>query len=586
MTVRWSLADARRHLDCVRPWLLAFSTYTLLTIALTWPMLPRAASAVVRDTGDTLQQTYSLAWIWRAFTTDPFHLYDATIFYPQRFSLAFSESLLVPSLLAAPVQALTGNPILAYNVATLLAFPLTALAACALARALTGSWPAGLLAGLIYGFYPYRFDQLTQVQNVSSYWPPLTLWALLRFNTAPTWRWALVFWGTLVAGALTSLYSAAFTAVAAGLFQLWELLASRRLGGAAYLRLTIAGLGGLVVLAPFAYPYVVLSRSAAFHWSIEPMIGFSADLKDWLSAPPENWLYGRVTAPVRAGSLFTQHNLFPGLGALVLAGVGLVAGRPRALVWRFGLLAAVSAVMVHGPVLIAFGELTGIPLPYLLLHRLPVFSSIRVPSRFVVIAMLSLAVLAAFGLSAVLRWRAERVQRRTPLEQGLVPGRTVTSTWIALAAGAVIAAEYVSAPVRTIPVPVGTAVPAVYQWLARQPDQFAIVELPMWPTKGDAELGTTWYIYYATYHWKGLVNGRTTFYPPGYEQLVESAARFPADPAIVALRGTGARYLILHGDLYPPPERERLMALTPLREVARFGSDIVYDLDLTGRRQP
>ena len=54
-----------------------------------------------------------------------------------------------------------GNPILAVNVTNLAAFVLTALGACLLARHLTRSLAAGVVAGLIFAFAPYRFAHIT-----------------------------------------------------------------------------------------------------------------------------------------------------------------------------------------------------------------------------------------------------------------------------------------------------------------------------------------------------------------------------------------------------------------------------------------
>ena len=78
------------------------------------------------------------------------------IFYPAADVLAFSEHLLGVSVIAAPLDWLTGNPVVAANLTSLATFPLCALAAFALARHLTGSSVAAFVAGLVYGFGPYR----------------------------------------------------------------------------------------------------------------------------------------------------------------------------------------------------------------------------------------------------------------------------------------------------------------------------------------------------------------------------------------------------------------------------------------------
>src|SRR5207247_10303932 len=50
-----------------------------------------------------------------------------------------------------------------------------------LVRELTGSDLAGFLAGVAYGFAPYRFGTLPHVQVLSSAWMPFVLLGLHRF---------------------------------------------------------------------------------------------------------------------------------------------------------------------------------------------------------------------------------------------------------------------------------------------------------------------------------------------------------------------------------------------------------------------
>ncbi len=63
--------------------------------------------------------------------------------------------------------------------------------------------------------------------------------------------------------------------------------------------------------------------------------------------------------------------------------------------------AIVFALFALGPHLLVAGNDTHIPLPYDLLNRLPFLGAGRVPLRFTLLASLSLAVLAGFGLVAL-----------------------------------------------------------------------------------------------------------------------------------------------------------------------------------------
>ena len=70
------------------------------------------------------------------------------VFHPSPHVLSYSEHLFGLSLLSTPVYWLTGSPVIAYNVAFLLTFPLSGLAAYLLMFELTGRRDASWLAGL------------------------------------------------------------------------------------------------------------------------------------------------------------------------------------------------------------------------------------------------------------------------------------------------------------------------------------------------------------------------------------------------------------------------------------------------------
>jgi hypothetical protein len=131
----------------------ALLLFFILSLIFTYP-LPLHLAGAVEDTQDALLNVWITAWDGHQLLNDPFHLFDANIFYPYPRTLAYSELLLGNALLALPLTAVTGNPILGYNVALLLSFLLSGLGAYLLVLKLTRSSAAGLLAGAIFSFPP------------------------------------------------------------------------------------------------------------------------------------------------------------------------------------------------------------------------------------------------------------------------------------------------------------------------------------------------------------------------------------------------------------------------------------------------
>ncbi len=105
---------------------LAGALYLGLTLASFYPQSLRPWDTV-GYTGDSLESVYLIAWDVHQFFRAPWRLFDANFLYPQPHPLTFTDHQLLSSLSVAPVVWLTGNPVLAYNVAVALACVLAGL---------------------------------------------------------------------------------------------------------------------------------------------------------------------------------------------------------------------------------------------------------------------------------------------------------------------------------------------------------------------------------------------------------------------------------------------------------------------------
>src|SRR5204862_2200969 len=125
----------------------AFGVCLLLAIAHTWPLALHPGRYSRNDNADTELNAWILAWVEHQLPRDPRHLFDANIFYPAKDPLAFSEPLIVPALIGAPLAWAGASPVLGYNVVLILGFALTAFPTALLLEAWPGSLAARLLAG-------------------------------------------------------------------------------------------------------------------------------------------------------------------------------------------------------------------------------------------------------------------------------------------------------------------------------------------------------------------------------------------------------------------------------------------------------
>ena len=167
-------------------------------------------------------------------------------------------------------------------------------------------------------------------------------------------------------------------------------------------------------------------------------------------------------------------------------------------------------------------------------YWLPGMNLIRVPSRFTLMAMIGLAVLAGVGFDRLTR--------------GLAPARRIASAWLV---GALLVAEFVVIPFGTSPFRVD--IPPVDRWLDSQPKPFAIAEVPI-PPLGDGgawDRRQTEYMLHAMAHWQKTVHGYSGMRLPLHEDLYQKLRTFPDARSLDALRQLAVTYVVVHTDLYP-----------------------------------
>ena len=145
----------------------------------------------VPDFGDPFLSMWRAGWVLQQLRGDPRGLFDANIFYPEPLTLTYSDSMLLPGLSAAPLLAAGLHPVTTYNLVLMSGFVLSGIAAALLVERLTGSWRAGFVSGIVFGFYPYHFEHYSHLELQMMQWMPLALLALHRFLETRRLRYAI-----------------------------------------------------------------------------------------------------------------------------------------------------------------------------------------------------------------------------------------------------------------------------------------------------------------------------------------------------------------------------------------------------------
>src|SRR5215207_7474002 len=296
-----------------RPVAIACLAYTLLAVAYTWPLAVRL-DGVPHDLGDPLLTTWILWWSGTQALPLTATWWNVPAFYPAAGVFGLSEHLLGLAPIAAPVIALTGQPLIGHNIAFLATFILSALGAHFLAYTLTRRHDVSVIAAVAFAFAPYRLPQAPHIQVLASFWTPVCLAALHRFNLSGRPRWAIAAAAAWVLQALCCGYYLFFLGALAGLWVLWFGVGRwplRRLGVVA-----AAFAGGAILLVPFLRGYQrIIRETYGFTRGIGEIGGFGADLASLLSAGEDLLVWGWLRVFERPES-----NLFPGLTIVLLCG--------------------------------------------------------------------------------------------------------------------------------------------------------------------------------------------------------------------------------------------------------------------------
>lgn len=506
-------------------WAVAAVACVLLAIVHTWPLASAPGTLSRNDNGDAQLNEWIMAWVAHQLPRDPAHLFEGNIFYPARDTLAYSEPLIVPAVLGAPVAWLGGSPVLVFNLMVLAGFALTALATYTLVVRWTGDRAAAMLAGSMFAFNTHTLTRLAHVQGLHIYGLPLALLATDRIITGSgrrAWAW-LAAWMAVMA--YTSGYLVVFAAVMIAVALLARVPEWWPRSVSVLTSCALAAVTSALVILPLYLPYRRVARTEHMVRPLEAVLEYSATLKGYLAAA------GTIHFSTWSGGFFKDpvDSFFPGFIAIALAIVAVWAmmrdrlnadgldrtatgGRTRMLI----ALAAVGLILSLGTRTPVYGWLYAI---------FPPMQGLRAAARFGNLFLLGVAVLAGLGLASLRRGRAR--------------------TWGLAAA---TAAVLVGANVESLRAPFEyrrfNGLPAIYRVLAQEPGPVVLAEMPFYPRQAVFENAE--YVLNSTAHWRPLLNGYSGYTPESYGRLADDLWYFPEDRAIAAMRRAGVTHVMVH----------------------------------------
>lgn len=554
--------------------------YALVILLMTWPAPTLLSQQLIGNNEDNWIFFWNNWQLEQAISNGSSWYQSSSLFYPQGVSLITHSNSFLNSLLALPLKPLLG-PVAAFNLVFLFGLWVGAVGMFLLVYHQTGRGAAGFVAGFVFAFSPYHLTRALAHMNLGSihWWPfyALFLGRALQERRMRDAVWAglfaaLTLWSGLHLALLLALWTVAYL--------IWFFWQNRRPdgGGMGFYTWRLLGVTGVVALlfcAPLIWPLLpdwgeLSDAAAAFDESAKNQ----TDLLAYWVPPTYHPVFGDRVNPIYQRFLANQAFMpYVGYAVLILAGLGLVSNWKKQA--RFWLLSGlVWMVLAAGPSVRWNGEtFTQIPLPFRFIGDIFPISALRVPDRFNLLVVFSLASGAGFGVAFL--WERRR--------------------WLTLLLASLMVFEFWCAPLPMWELPETSS---LLDHLAQDSGDYALVDYPM------GYSNSKFWLYFQTLHEKPIVEGHLSRYRPeqyayiasqpllqGFYQYGDRPRFLPAGyigevelplehlgPSLRSLTQDGVRFVLVHQNYLDPVLQQHLWQVLPGLPVYQDKVLALYDL--------
>lgn len=478
-------------------WLVILS-YLGVGIIVTYPLILNLTNLIYGLPGDSYGTLWSFWW-------NKTHVIDW---------IAPAQPTL---LVMAKILTAFFNEVTTYNLLILASYPLAGLAIYLIVYHFTRDKAASWLAGFIYILGPYHiYQSYVHLSLAMIAWLPFYLYALLLWLKDPR-PWRAVVSGVLLAVVILDNYYYGYLAILLTIFFVIGLLIQIRRRKLSFWVALGQGLVAATIATLLAVPFIVPSfdtqAASRFERPLRELFVFRAQWWDFFVPPITHPAVGDLirgtTSYELSGSNYFERTLYLGYMPLFLAIIGCWRNRRSWLTYFLVALFFASLIIATAPSSIATG-----------LHDLfPIF---RVYSRFGLLSLVSVAILAGLGIASV--------------------SRGTRSFLIHIALGLFVLTDFY--PLLPSPMFDVTTPRPVETVLAKQPTGLTII----YPLATLDELRTNEYLGDSRRFGQPLFNA---IHPSHHDERIQEILANPTDPAAIAMmRQFDIRYLLIRKDVY------------------------------------
>jgi hypothetical protein len=537
-----------------QPAFLAFVYFAILSVIMTYPLIARMGSAATAPGGDGGYFIWLVSWYQKALfqlKISPF--FAPFLNYPQGWDLATTD--ITPAMVALALPgSLLFSPSWGYNFSMLLSFILSGWAMYLWVKHLTDDVWAGLVAGTIFAFLPFRMAHFIvgHLSLMGTQWFPFYFWGLFDLLKQEKFSWKPILMAGIAAGliGLTSPYYVYMTILMSGVFVFGFILFKgyKRLKHAVFWKGLLAfGLLAAILVGLSMLPYIRLnSQNGLETRPVDYMNRYSASPTDFVIPPIKHFLWGKWIDDTFNPEIYHESTLYIGAVAFVLMVIAWIKRRQL----RHPELLGIAILVAAGGFVLALGmqlhwlgrivvslprflqpifhhtDLPTIYLPAYYLYRyLPLFSKMRVMMRFGLFTLIFTSLMAGLGAYSLTKSASVKVKR-----------------WVALGLLVLVFVDFypgVLKEIRQIPSrPVDT-------WLAAQPNTGALAQFPFDEESSQSQ------VLYTMVHQKPFLGGDfNANQPEQYTHIQPIMQKFPSRESVDLLRQLGVTYVMVDSARY------------------------------------
>ena len=479
--------------------------FSVLTVIMTFPIiLDFATDAAGFECYDKCHMMWRFWWADFSLENNLDFYHSDYIFYPDGTNIGGNLAYFTTFIGFLLVQFL--DYVATWNIIWFLGLVFGGYGCYLLANNFNKNYLSSIIAGIIFTFTTYHMGHsLAHIGLTMIVWLPIFALFLFKLLEKQSKYYSIVGGIVFFLVSLTHLYYSVFITMFSIVFFTVYIFRQKKVSNKTF----ITNFSILLLIGLVSTSILFLSSPTTgdefSDRTINEHINYSANLENLILPVPEHTtqilsdhgiiisFYSFFDKPVHG--LQIENLIFLGYSVIFLSALAIIKYRKNHI-WFWLLICGIFVLMSFGPELKIFHEPTGIPMPDKLFYdAVPEWNEIRAPARFIVMANLSLAVLASYAVYGLFKSKVSSFKQQLMLTAAI---------------GFVILFEFSMIPYSSYSEPV----PDIYEKIKNDQSKFAVLSTPIGGT-GDLRLASDpAVLYHQIHHEKPIYGGhesRTTY---------------------------------------------------------------------------